>query len=187
MDSVKVQKSLTFLRQVRQSMMSVGKWPQRISDPPKLTHSSIENIESLDSYTHAYSFWEGIPIEAKRAFGRLFSTSDSMIGITVVQRSFRRSPEMEMDSLGFHGLTLMQSIRVRMSGSGQTFNAYVFYKAKTSKPSQTFASPSTPRRSQNYRFSEQVQTSSHEMSVLRKSMVDMSLTEPPPPSRSGRD
>eukprot|EP00210_Caulerpa_lentillifera_P006453 g6165.t1 len=186
MDSVKVQKSLTFLRQVRQSMVSAGKWPQEISDPPKLTHAPIENIESLDSYTHAYSFWEGVPVQAKRAFGELFTTSESMIGLTVVQRAFRRSPESEMEKLGFCGLTLMQSIRVRMSGSGQTFTAYVFYRAKLPAAHPALSSPSTPRQDTVYhRYSEQAQRSG-EMSVLRKSMVNMALTEPPP-SRDRKD
>ena len=89
-------------------------------------------IASLDDYTHAFSFWEGVPVEGKKAFGRLFTASEFMKvmgiefvsirkksvcqGLAVVQRAFRKCPEAEMAKLGFHGLELKQTIKVRMSG-----------------------------------------------------------------------
>lgn len=35
-------------------------------------------ISSLDPATHAYSFWEGVPIDAKCAFGALFAASRTL-------------------------------------------------------------------------------------------------------------
>lgn len=35
-------------------------------------------VPSLDPATHAYSFWEGVPTEAKCAFGELFAKSETM-------------------------------------------------------------------------------------------------------------
>lgn len=35
-------------------------------------------VSSLDPATHAYSFWEGVPIEGKAAFGKLFAASRTL-------------------------------------------------------------------------------------------------------------
>ena len=40
---------------------------------------------TLDPATHAYSFWEGIPIEGRAAFGKMFRESRSLHGVVVVQ------------------------------------------------------------------------------------------------------
>lgn len=39
---------------------------------------SVLQIPSLDPATHAYSFWEGVPIDAKYAFGCLFAASKTL-------------------------------------------------------------------------------------------------------------
>jgi hypothetical protein len=35
-------------------------------------------IVSLEPGSHAYSFWEGVPLSGKQAFGRLFRQARSM-------------------------------------------------------------------------------------------------------------
>ena len=35
-------------------------------------------VKSLDSWTHAYSFWEGVPVASRRAFARLFRASKTL-------------------------------------------------------------------------------------------------------------
>lgn len=35
-------------------------------------------IKTLDPATHAYSFWEGVPEDSRRAFGRLFRASKTL-------------------------------------------------------------------------------------------------------------
>ena len=35
-------------------------------------------VKSLDSWTHAYSFWEGVPVASRRAFARLFCASKTL-------------------------------------------------------------------------------------------------------------
>ena len=38
----------------------------------------VLKIGSLDPATHAYSFWEGVPVDAKYAFGCLFAASKTL-------------------------------------------------------------------------------------------------------------
>lgn len=35
-------------------------------------------VDSLEPATHAYSFWEGVPVSGKKAFGRLFAQSRTL-------------------------------------------------------------------------------------------------------------
>ena len=35
-------------------------------------------VASLDPATHAYSFWEGVPVSSRRAFGALFRASKTL-------------------------------------------------------------------------------------------------------------
>ena len=35
-------------------------------------------VRSLDTWTHAYSFWEGVPVASRRAFARLFRASKTL-------------------------------------------------------------------------------------------------------------
>lgn len=82
-------------------------------------------MASLERCTHAYSFWEGVPIPAREAFGKLVARSDGVQGVAVIQRAMR-DPEGAMLSLGFGQLSLRASFPVSMSGSGRSFTAYVF-------------------------------------------------------------
>jgi hypothetical protein len=99
---------------------------------PEIRCSSIEDMKSLDPATHAYSFWEGVPVEARVRFGRLFSSSKTLKSVAVVQRSMRKDdPAEEMDALyGFGSLVLVGTFPVSMSGSGRNFMAYIFNKAE---------------------------------------------------------
>ena len=102
------------------------KQPIRIT-PPEIICTSIEKINSLVAATHAYSFWEGIPMSARASFGRLFKSSATCKAVTVVQRSMR-DPAGQMFELGFGRLILITSFAVKMSGSGASFQAYIFSK-----------------------------------------------------------
>lgn len=78
-------------------------------------------MTSLAPATHAYSFWEGIPVCAKCAFGRLFAASPEVQGVAVVQRAMRgREPAHVMAELGFGPLQLVGSFAVSMSGGPHT-------------------------------------------------------------------
>lgn len=35
-------------------------------------------MRSLDAWTHAYSFWEGVPVDSRRAFAKLFRASKTL-------------------------------------------------------------------------------------------------------------
>jgi hypothetical protein len=52
-------------------------------------------VATLDPCTHAYSFWEGVPIDGKAAFGRLFAASRTLRAVAVVQRAIRWAPAPE--------------------------------------------------------------------------------------------
>ena len=81
-------------------------------------------FQTLEPATHAYSFWEGIPLEGRAAFGRLFAASRSLRGVVVVQRAMRGDePAAVMADLGFGPLLLLTSFAVTMSGSGASFQA----------------------------------------------------------------
>lgn len=54
--------------------------------PPPLP---LAQVRSLDPCTHAYSFWEGVPVEGKAAFGALFAASRTLRSVAVVQRAIR--------------------------------------------------------------------------------------------------
>ena len=43
-----------------------------------ITVTALMQIASLDPATHAYSFWEGVPMDAKYAFGCLFAASKTL-------------------------------------------------------------------------------------------------------------
>ena len=38
----------------------------------------LAQVKSLDTWTHAYSFWEGVPVDSRRAFARLFRASKTL-------------------------------------------------------------------------------------------------------------
>lgn len=74
---------------------------------------------TLDPATHAYTFWEGVPVKARMAFGQLFAKSSTLQCVAIVQRAIRKhSPEELMRSYGFGDLELVASIKsVQMSGA----------------------------------------------------------------------
>lgn len=121
-DAVKVMKADAFGPRVLKSMGLTS------VSAPIILCASVEVIVSLDA-THAYSFWEGMTVEARQAFGKLFLQCDSLQTVAIVQRSMRASaPCCIMASLGFGPLLLMDSFPVQMAGSGRSFVAYVFTK-----------------------------------------------------------
>ena len=75
-------------------------------------------MKTLDPCTHAYSFWEGVPLDGKAAFGRLFAASRTLRAVAVVQRAMRgqQSPAEVMECLGFGELVLLDSFSDSMSG-----------------------------------------------------------------------
>ncbi|CAL8470511.1 g10053 [Coccomyxa elongata] len=94
---------------------------------PSIRCAPIEEVKTLDPATHAYSFWEGVPEDSRRAFGRLFRASKTLQAVAIGQRAMRgRDPEVVMEGLGFGELHLVASFSVSMSGSGRSFTAYVF-------------------------------------------------------------
>ncbi|BDA45886.1 hypothetical protein COCOBI_07-6730 [Coccomyxa sp. Obi] len=94
---------------------------------PSIRCAPIEEVKTLDPATHAYSFWEGVPEDSRRAFGRLFRASKTLQAVAIGQRAMRgRNPEAVMEGLGFGELHLVDSFSVSMSGSGRSFTAYVF-------------------------------------------------------------
>eukprot|EP00798_Chlamydomonas_sp_ICE-L_P009517 gene9517-12424_t len=76
-----------------------------------------EEVGTLVPATHAYSFWEGINVNGKMAFGRLFATSSTMQCVAVVQRAFHHTnkPTDEMSGMGFGDVELIKSFTVYQS------------------------------------------------------------------------
>ncbi|KAK2076414.1 hypothetical protein QBZ16_000939 [Prototheca wickerhamii] len=124
LDEIKVQKARVFLKQSVQRVQRKGLLPEDL-ELPMMQCAAIEEVASLERCTHAYSFWEGVPIPAREAFGKLVARSDGVQGVAVIQRAMR-DPEGAMLSLGFGQLSLRASFPVSMSGSGRSFTAYVF-------------------------------------------------------------
>lgn len=130
-DGVKCLKAAAFLRQAATTLERRGMLPPGAALPvPTIEHSDVQRVRSLDPATHAYSFWEGVPADARLAFGRLMARSTTLRCVAVVQRHMRSpDPAASMDEwYGFGGLTLVGAFPVAMSGSGQ-FQAYVFRRA----------------------------------------------------------
>ena len=96
----------------------------------------LVQVKTLDPCTHAYSFWEGVPMDGKAGFGRLFAASRTLRAVAVVQRAMRgaTSPAEVMAGLGFGKLALVESFSVSMSGSGRSFTCYVFNRAAHPTP-----------------------------------------------------
>ncbi|GMH45995.1 hypothetical protein BSKO_13959 [Bryopsis sp. KO-2023] len=160
LDSIKCQKAETFIERAIEDCTSQD-IPVLPGTTPKITCSSIEEIQTLDPYTHAYSFWEGVPQTGKNAFGRLFRKSETMKGVAVVQKAFRKDPALEMRKMGFGPLALLDSIRVSMSGSGRKFMAYMFRKSEQSPVSPlpiipaAISSPKDTREKKNKEAGEE--------------------------------
>lgn len=87
-DQVKVDKSKAFLDQTMREMERKG-FDLTGVRRPEMTTAPVEAIRTLEPATHLYSFWEGIPYEAREAVGRLVARSSTVRGIAVVQRGLR--------------------------------------------------------------------------------------------------
>ena len=73
---------------------------------------------TLDPATHAYTFWEGVPVKARAAFGSLFAKSSTLQCVAIVQRAIRKdTPAALMAKYGFGELNLVATVKgVPMSG-----------------------------------------------------------------------
>ncbi|PNW79759.1 hypothetical protein CHLRE_08g365550v5 [Chlamydomonas reinhardtii] len=128
LDKVKCDKAAAFCQHVLGNLVTKEVLPAGVAVPP-VHCSPVEKFASLDPATHAYSFWEGVPASGKRAFGELFAKSKSLRAVAVVQRAMRgQEPAAVMREMGFGPLILINSFSVSMSGSGRSFQAYVFSK-----------------------------------------------------------
>ena len=139
-DAVKCSKAEVFmdraLRQVCAKGLVRGRPPAR----PEVLCAAVEDVATLGAATHAYSFWEGLPPDAKRGLGRLVRASGTLRAFAVVQRGFRggpgrRGPAEELAALGVGPVRLVDQFPVAMSGSGRHFTAYVFTREAEGKPS----------------------------------------------------
>eukprot|EP00892_Ulva_mutabilis_P001529 jgi/Ulvmu1/11377/UM075_0039.1 len=111
---------------------------------PRVIHRDIEKVNAtgtLDPATHAYAFWEGIPVRARVAFGELFAKSSTLQCVAVVQRAIRRqSPAELMAGYNFGALELVETLKgIHMSGSNRSFTAYVF--KRLDPPGDPFTGP----------------------------------------------
>jgi hypothetical protein len=122
-------KAEAFLERTATTLLKRGIIEKAV-DLPVIECTPVEKVLSLDPATHAYSFWEGVPLDARAAFGHLFDGSHTLRSVTVVQRSMRsENPEevMEQDYC-FGPVDLVETLSVAMSGSNRQFTAYVFNK-----------------------------------------------------------
>lgn len=127
LDRVKCDKAIAFNRHVVRLMVERGLMPAGVA-VPTFRCAPVEEVDTLEPATHAYSFWEGVPLPGKEAFGQLFAKSKTLKAVAVVQRAMRQDPAAAMHDLGFGRLLLLASFPVKMSGSGRSFTAYVFSK-----------------------------------------------------------
>lgn len=81
--------------------------------------AQVNQHGTLDPATHAYTFWEGVPVKARAAFGGLFAKSSTLRCVAIVQRAVRKmAPEALMEGYGFGALTLVATVKgVHMSGA----------------------------------------------------------------------
>ena len=139
-DPIKCTKSRTFVdrvvaKAVAKGLVSSSALPPRL---PRIIQQSIGSIPPavFQSFTHAFSFWEGVPAEERQAFGRLATASSLLQCVVVVQRKISSDPavaaELMHDDYDFKALELMDTISVSMAGSGRKFWAYVFRVARGS-------------------------------------------------------
>jgi hypothetical protein len=132
-DRVKCMKATTFLHQTAKMLESKGVIDSTIRERlvgitisgQNIADVSVKDLDSSFGSTHAFSFWEGFSDNDRTSMGRLFSESQKLRCIVVVQRKVP-DPDGWMQKYGFTSLTLCASIKVSMSGSGQCFTAYVF-------------------------------------------------------------
>jgi hypothetical protein len=118
LDRVKCAKAAAFFKLAITQLQQKGVVPVDMI-MPSIKCSPIEAIVSLNPATHAYSFWEGVPYDARLAFGKLFAASSTLQAVTVVQRSMRNDdPASLMDEwYNFGSLQLVESFPVSMSGT----------------------------------------------------------------------
>lgn len=128
-DRVKCQKAEAFIDLTKRRIKATG-MELKSDFALDVVCSGIEHMKSLDPVTHVYSFWEGVPVDARVALGKLFMGSSTAQAICVVQRAMRcESPAAYMsEEYGFGPLRLVDTRKVSMSGSGRSFTAYVFCK-----------------------------------------------------------
>lgn len=132
LDEIKVMKADAFIEQTARALQKKG-LTETLLHLPKVHCTAIEKVLSLDPATHAYSFWEGVPANARYAFGRLFAASSTLQSVTVVQRAMRytEDPALVMEEdYGFCPLVLIDTLTVTMSGSQRSFRAYIFNRAE---------------------------------------------------------
>lgn len=130
-DSIKCLKAEAFCAQVKRNIASKGMNMKSDWDMD-IVCSGIEKLATINPVTHVYSFWEGVPVDARIALAALFKESSSAISICIVQRAIRSDDPAEYmdEEYGFGPLRLVDTFRVSMSGSGRSFMAYVFIKDK---------------------------------------------------------
>lgn len=127
-DTVKCAKAAVFCQQTLLEMAQ-RQCSSTVRQAPEIVQGNIEEATTLDPCTHAFSFWEGIPVSARLAFGRLFSKSTTLRSVVVIQRSMRKEdPTDVMLDYGFGALTLTSTFPVKMSGRGAQFHAYIFLR-----------------------------------------------------------
>ena len=140
-DSVKCEKAAAFLRLTLARLAACGD-PEGALERlrgaggggrlPAVFCADVGGLRTVEPATHVYSFWEGIPGDARAALGALVRKSRSVRGVAVVQRALRGGrdgAEGAMAELGFGALRLEASFPVAMSGSGRGFVAYIFARA----------------------------------------------------------
>eukprot|EP01024_Parvocaulis_polyphysoides_P035217 TRINITY_DN3116_c2_g3_i2.p1 TRINITY_DN3116_c2_g3~~TRINITY_DN3116_c2_g3_i2.p1 ORF type:complete len:347 (+),score=29.02 TRINITY_DN3116_c2_g3_i2:142-1182(+) len=145
LDQVKVTKAQALIHETAHEMARRELLELREGAMPRIVCSGIEDVSSLDPVTHAYSFWEGVPIEGRIAFGSLFAASNSLQAVAVVQRAVKYNPVEVMCGLGFGILQLVDKFGVTMSGSRNGFTAYIFLRTETSNLHQQVGSLDTFR------------------------------------------
>lgn len=159
-DSVKCLKAEAFCSQIQKrmrtkEMMAGSDWNIDI------VCTGIESLETLGPVTHVYTFWEGVPVDARAGLGRLFRESSTTTTISVVQRAIRCENPAEFldEAYGFGPLTLVDSFRVSMSGSGRSFMAYIFVKRESNMIKAMFQNEDMRRISVNKRQSSEEDSS----------------------------
>jgi len=139
LDPVKTHKARHLCRETLRRLDGDGIDGHRAA--PTLVWADVGALTALGPCTHAYSFWEGVPPTARRAFGRLFASSSTLHTLTVVQRGIRGvggkgegdrdnmvdnivARTLTRDAAFPAGLELIDDASVAMSGSGRRFRAY---------------------------------------------------------------
>ena len=92
--------------------------------PPLLLHADVMDIQTLDPFTHIYTFDRGFPPHTLQHMFEMFNKSTTAATLICYQQP-KRCYELGLDET----TTMIHRMAMKMSGSGEQHSCFVFVKA----------------------------------------------------------